>query len=138
MKKFIAIPLLFLYTLALSGMMIQLHFCGDELSSWTVNANQTTCCCEEGNQEALTITQTEDCCEDQVIDLKIDQDQHTSTIITIALDGLQQVVPAQNDLFPFTFPLAQQVKIAYSANAPPGIWQHIPLYKLHQRFTYYG
>jgi hypothetical protein len=28
--------------------------------------------------------------------------------------------------------------LQYSPNAPPGLWQNIPLYKLNSSLTYYG
>lgn len=140
MKKFIAIPLLFLYTMAISGMMIQLHYCGNELSSWAVNAAKAACCCEESGiaDVGTRIAAEDDCCKDRTIDLKIEQDQNTAASINFTLNGVQQALPAPAVSFPFTIPLSEPEHSAYAAHAPPGLWQLIPLYKLHQRFTFYG
>lgn len=139
MKRLLAIPLLFLYTIAISGMMVQLHFCGDELSSWAVNATKAACCCEEsGQKDALQSLNDKDCCKDQTIDLKISQEQNTVAAITFILHGLQTGMIAQPVFEQFTATLIEPEHAAYAANAPPGSWQQIPLYKLHQRFTFYG
>lgn len=145
MKKLIAIPLLILYLTAVSGMMVQIHFCGSQVSEWSVNKQKASCCCDNGTQKEETDTKEQhltakddDCCSDKTITLKIGQDQNKVSAVQLQLSALQvSTLPA------FSFPQSVSVvatadQPAYRANAPPGLWQSIPLYKLHSRFTYYG
>jgi hypothetical protein len=144
MKKFIAIPLLVLYLVAISGMMVQLHFCGSKLSSWNVNEQKASCCCGKSEKTtdvklASLSSKANDCCHDKTITLKIAQDQNRVNGIQLQLQSLQiTVLPQQY----FTYTPADipegPVSQVYQANAPPGRWQNIPLYKLHSRLTYYG
>jgi len=146
MRKLIAIPLLVLYITAISGMMIQLHFCGSKLLSWNVNKAKAVCCCKSASKPAGKKaaaakdeqTKDENCCKDKTITLKIQQDQNRSGQLQLQLDVLQSAT-AVHFWVPQTFELATtDLHHAYQANAPPGLWQNIPLYKLHARFTYYG
>lgn len=143
MKKFIAIPLLVLYLVAISGTMVQLHFCGSKLSSWNVNEQKASCCCGESEKttdDNLTSlsSKADDCCQDKTITLKIAQDQNRVNDVQLQLQSLQIAVSQQY----FTYAPAEMperpVSQVYQANAPPGRWQNIPLYKLHSRLTYYG
>jgi hypothetical protein len=143
MKKFIAIPLLVLYLVAISGMMVQLHFCGSKLSSWNVNEQKASCCCgkSEGTTDARVAglsSKDDDCCKDKTITLKIAQDQNRVNDVQLQLQSLQIVVPQLSFIYtPANMP-ERPVAQVYQANAPPGRWQNIPLYKLHSRLTYYG
>ena len=145
MKKFIAIPLLVLYLVAVSGMMVQIHFCGTKMSSWNVNEQKASCCCKEsekgpesGFQYAGIKSKADDCCRDKTITLKIDQDQSRANDVQLQLQSLQIAAPQQFHTYALTDLPERPVTQVYQANAPPGLWQNIPLYKLHSRFTYYG
>ncbi|WP_118972185.1 HYC_CC_PP family protein [Taibaiella koreensis] len=144
MKKLIAIPLLLLYLVAVSGTMVQLHFCGSKLASVTVNESEkASCCCSPQKSaakahKAMLATGKDDCCQDKTITLKIGQDQNTVQGIFLQLSSFQLALLPQPPA-PVMATLPQAVPVmAYRANAPPGRWQDIPLYKLHSRFTYYG
>lgn len=145
MKKLIAIPLLVLYLVAVSGMMVQLHFCGSQLYSWNVNKSSPSCCCGDkktppADHKATLKSATDNCCSNKVITLKIAQDQYKANDIQPQLALLQLAqLPAHIVVFlPQVDIPSSPVTHTYNANAPPGIWQNIPLYKLHSRFTYYG
>lgn len=144
MKKFFAIPLIVLYLVAVSGMMVQLHFCGSKLSSWKVNEPKASCCCGDNETQrdpgvASLSAKADDCCQDKTITLKIAQDQNTASHIQLQLQSLQwAAVPQVVFTHLITDVPARPVTQAYQANAPPGRWQDIPLYKLHSRFMYYG
>jgi hypothetical protein len=145
MKKFIAIPLLVLYLVAVSGMMVQIHFCGTKMSSWNVNEQKVSCCCKESSkvsENGLQYTgiksKADDCCRDKTITLKIDQDQSRANDVQLQLQSLQMAAPQQFHTYALTDLPERPVTQVYQANAPPGLWQNIPLYKLHSRFTYYG
>jgi hypothetical protein len=142
MKKLIAIPLLVLYFTAVSGMMVQFHFCGNKLSSWKVNEQSAVCCCGDDVMPVAANGKVsldeESCCSDKVVTLKIAQDQNTAHSALLQLSALQvAVLPVFAVPQLAAVPEAPQT-VAYSANAPPGLWQNIPLFKLHSCFTYYG
>lgn len=145
MKKFIAIPLLVLYLVAVSGMMVQIHFCGTKVSSWNVNKQKASCCCNESGKESESGFQyagirskADDCCRDKTITLKIAQDQSRANEVQLQLQSLQIAAPQQFHTYALTDLPERPVTQVYQANAPPGRWQNIPLYKLHSRLTYYG
>lgn len=141
MKKFFAIPLLILYITAVSGMMVQLHFCGDKLASWNLNNKQNSCCCESTSADVggIRIAGPDNCCFDQVITLKIDQDQDKTGNIMPDFSSLFSITTLPGFNIPGFIFFSDQVNIGTCyAHGPPGIWQNIPLYKLHSRFTYYG
>lgn len=136
MKRLLLIPVMFVYLFAVSGIMISLHYCGQELESWNV-FSKTGCedgACDDESQES------DGCCKDEVITAKITKDQHVAPTFKfkVPLDEWQAPLP----VYPFVQALdhsAVTVKAtAHQPNAPPGLWQQIPLYKLHSSFTYYG
>ena len=142
MKKFVAIPLLLLYLVAISGTMLQLHFCGSQLSSWKVNDEAASCCCGDDSRspvsEGKMNLSKDKCCSDKVITLKIAQDQNTAYNVWQQLSAVTlAVLPVYSFTSAAAIP-ATAPEPAYRANAPPGRWQDIPLYKLLSRFTYYG
>lgn len=144
MKRIIAIPLLVLYLTAISGMMVQIHFCGSKLSSWNVNKAKAVCCCEESGKlkpahnGATTLTADDDCCSDKTITLKIAEQQNKTAEAQWQLIALELAdVPVF--AFPdFIFREASDTEHVYAANAPPGRWQNLPLYKLYTSYIFYG
>jgi hypothetical protein len=146
MRKYIAIPLLILYLITMSGLWVQLHFCGNKLNSWQIASNTPQCCCESDKDNAehhsqAAINTDDDCCSNKVITLKINADQQTANSIYWELQSVSlALVPAIWNPTPYQALLTHQDKaFAHLSNAPPlGLWQNIPLYKLHVRYTYYG
>lgn len=145
MRKFIAIPLLILYIIAVSGTMVQIHFCGTKISSWKINEEHASCCCSKDKPATVAkgkhvVSADDDCCSSKVVTLKIAQDQNKESKVQLQLAAPDAFVALQSH---FTIPVltgfsSEEIKEAYQSNAPPGLWQNIPLYKLHARFTYYG
>jgi len=141
MKRLIAIPLLILYLTAVSGAMIQIHYCGSKIASWIINKSVQSCCCEAGGHKkpASSLIEKKDCCSNKTITLKIAETQNSVSKATGFLSGLGTsasipvIIP--HDIQFYT-PAIQH--IGYRSNAPPGRWQNIPLYKLHSSFTYYS
>lgn len=144
MKKLIAIPLLVLYITAISGMMLQFHFCGSKLSSWSVNHTEASCCCgadatKDADAKKENSKKDDDCCKDKTITLKIKQEQNRGNQVELQFTAFQiALLPKATPTFVPTVALKNFTHTSYRANAPPGRWQDIPLYKLHTRFTYYG
>ena len=61
-----------LYMLAVSGVLIHAHYCGDELESWEVYQEAQGCAGGECGDET---EQNDDCCQDKVIAAKVSVDQ---------------------------------------------------------------
>jgi len=125
-----------LYMLAVSGVMIHMHYCGKQLASWNVYLKTTGCGGDCGDESAPE----HNCCKDKVVSAKVSGDHSVS---------LFKYKPPIADAFllPDPLPSFHSRSSAFlpapdhevcRANAPPGTWQEIPLYKLHSRFTYYG
>jgi len=145
MKRFFAIPLFALYFIAITGVMVNLHYCGQKLYAFNL-VQQTDCCCgtdqrplsQNNDNEQL---QNKDCCRNQAIQIKITQEQLNSSWDKSSLQ--QIVLPA--------FPPAPSWQIADSefydgdyflsclqTNAPPGLWENIPLYRLYSSSVLYS
>jgi len=131
---------MFIYLLAMSGVMISTHYCGSKLESWTVYLKAPLCggcedvgCAGEGKKPMK-------CCKDKVVIAKVQQDQNNPDFFKLKLQS-PVVTPA---ILPHGYTVDEAIPslavtaTQHKANAPPGNWQYIPLYKLHSRFTYYG
>lgn len=122
--------------IAASGVMIQLHYCGQELDSWNLFASEAEGCdgddCDDTSDDS-------DCCSDEVITAKISQDQHSTSTFKYDFSVVDIALPPQT-YAPYTiaFTHSKEKGLLYHANAPPGLWQNIPLYKLNTNFTFYG
>lgn len=136
--------MLFMYSLSVSGSVVQLHFCGNNFKSFSVNkAKEKPCCCPVKKDTAKKNTDQPDeksCCSQKDVALKIKVDQSSSSnlpqlqVLQVGLLPVPEIVPVFEQPEPAAFKIA-----VYPANAPPeGNWQGIPLYKLFQRLTYYG
>jgi len=137
MKKLLIIPAMFLYLIAVSGILIQLHYCGQELDSWNVYVENEGCtdgdCGDESEPE-------HSCCDDKVIAAKLSSAQNTVKVFKLKqyeLYALPSTIPQIWQPAEVSITVADQA-INFLANAPPGLWQQIPLFKLHSSFTYYG
>lgn len=137
MKRLLVIPVMFLYILAVSGIMVHAHYCGEVLESWAVYLKAGGCDdggCDDESQEP------DGCCEDKVIAYKVTNDQHQVDVFKLKLQTLQLSAVVVDTYHPGsgnTFHSRLAVP-TYQSNSPPGLWESIPLYKLHSSFTYYG
>jgi hypothetical protein len=136
MKKLFVIPIMFIYLVAVSGVMINLHYCGPQLESWNMYAEGEGC---DGGECGDESKQSDDCCKDEVITAKVSNDQNTVSELKLKL-STEAWQPALLPVYPeyATSSVLSVKATAHKANAPPGRWQNIPLYKLHSGFIYYG
>lgn len=146
MKRIIAIPVLLIYFMAITGAIINLHYCGGRLSSLEMSKG-TTCCCKaagEGNAgNAFThyaFQTKDDCCSNTVIAIKITSQQlHTSDYQVAADPGIvTAIIPYAHFEFINAHNITDRLLTANPVHAPPGLWQGMPLYKLHQSFILYS
>jgi hypothetical protein len=126
---------MFLYLLAVSGVLIHTHYCGKQLESWQVYVKS-----DEGCQDDVCTdnpAEEEGCCKDETIVAKVNTDQTLVNFFKLQLSQ-QFIIPAQLQYSTpeNTIALVSQKAVKYMPNAPPGRWQNIPLFKLHKRFKY--
>ncbi len=116
--------------------MIHMHYCGKRLESWNVYTQPKGCaddaCDKSGDKE-------DGCCKDKVVASKVSHDQQVVAAFHVKFQPVTAIPPLpvfyiQNEAVPSSLAKVNMKR----ANAPPGNWQHIPLYKLHTSFTYYG
>lgn len=142
MKRLIAIPLMFLYLISTSGTMLQLHFCNQKIESWSINTSAKDDCFAESEmantQPSSFKFENQSCCSDQTVIVKTITDQISPTSLKILQFTTPAIVPNKIILSQFQLPSSLAANVVFDSNAPPGLWQEIPLFKLHQRFTYYG
>lgn len=143
MKKYIAIPLFFVYFLAVTGVMIQQVCCNMDRQPLMVATTEMPAghsCCSKAPVEKTTKSSLKDknnCCKHQTVVVKTIHDQLSEKAQQLLFSF--QASPALANNFVYTGIVPElPVYVSNRINAPPGIWQNIPLYKLHQRFTYYG
>lgn len=137
MKKLIVIPIMFLYLLAVSGVLIHMHYCGQQLESWGMYVKNDGCkddvCTDEPAEE-------EGCCKDKTIVAKVSTEQNVVHFFKLQVSASEWVLPSQPE-YPVAYNIsfsANEQHMKGMPNAPPGRWQNIPLFKLHSSFTYYG
>lgn len=137
MKKIFVIPLLVLYMVASLGIHVTLHYCGDTIESWAIASKTDGCEDDSCDDES---TPADNCCKEKIIKSQVASEQITVSPYKVIYLSTTALLPA-----PFTYALQNAAllignsdKVIHDANAPPGNWQSIPLYKLFSSFTYYG
>ena len=79
------------------------------------------------------------CCKNEVVIAKLANDQNSAQQIVVKLTPvIQSAVLHDYPELPQPVLYGETGHVAYTPNAPPGLWQDIPLYKLHSNLTYYG
>lgn len=114
--------------------MIQLHYCGQQLESWNVFAQNDGCADDSCSDEA----EDDGCCKDEVVVAKVTNDQNTVSQQLFKFISGQAALPVYSIYCIECIDAYSAATLQYSPNAPPGPWQNIPLYKLHSNLTYYG
>ena len=135
MKRYIAIPILLIYMFAVCGVLINLHYCGQQLASWNVYLNTNGCggaCGDESEAD-------HDCCSDATVSIKISED-HSVISYKLILNETPYLAGSfvnYNRQF-YSKIVPQQVSLQMLPQPPPGCWQEIPLFRLFSSPTYYG
>lgn len=137
MKKFLVVPIMVIYLLTVSGLMIHWHYCGDKLESWSLFSENNGCDDGGCDQEQEG---PDDCCKDKVVRSQAGQEQHYSQAILLKAFSVFDALISPSHGFAPTVRLSI-VPLSTAeprGGAPPGLWQELPLYRLYARFTYYG
>ncbi len=129
---------MFLYLLAVSGVLIHTHYCGKQLESWQVYVKSDDGCKDDVCTDDPDMENG--CCKDETIVAKVNTDQNIVSFFTIKLTAFDWDVPPvpQQYFAQKAIEFIGEKPVTGRPNAPPGLWQNIPLFKLHSRFTYYG
>lgn len=137
MKKFFVIPIMFIYLLAVSGIMVTVHYCGQEMESLSFFSKSDQCDENECNDEP---GKSDGCCQDKTVAAKVTNDQNAVNSFKLKLQTAEAgIILASNQyIIQNDARSGSAVVLSYTANAPPGLWQSIPLFKLYSSFTYYG
>ncbi len=138
MKRIFAIPLFMIYFIAVTGVIVNLHYCGQKLYALNIT-QQTDCCCAGETSTARQHSDKEqirdkDCCSNQTVQIRIAQEQLNNfgnkefdLFSAVAdLPALLQWPVLTSGSADMRYFLSSQ-----RANAPPGLWENIPLYQLH-------
>ena len=109
---------------------------GDKKTFVHVVSEADTARFESGDEEQAP----DSCCEDKVISYKVTNDQHHADAqkLKLSVPVLDAIVDHGYSCDGGDCLHCARGKQDYLANAPPGLWQSIPLYKLHSSLTYYG
>ena|ERR1700733_3424136 len=133
MKRLFVTILSILYMLSATGATVHIHYCmGKLMSASFIDKDEDRCekCCAKKSSK-------KGCCKDESKTFKTNDHQ----LVKASFDFSHQPVAIPS--LPSYFSLTDRIcttctNITAKANAPPGIWEHIPLYKLHTSFIYYG
>jgi len=126
-----------IYLLAVSGVMINLHYCGQTLENWSMYVSSNGC--DEG-ECGIEEDEPDDCCENKTISSKLSEDQNLATLSKLKINAVDWAILPKATISPvFKSSFSSvEINIDNQPNAPPGLWENIPLYKLHTSLTYYG
>lgn len=119
----------------MTGVMIQLHYCGQQLESWGLFADKAGCADDDCGDESM---ENDGCCKDEVVVAKVSQDQNTAQQLVLKLMAVDAAIPFCPHFNIEEVAIVKSGIYEHAPNAPPGLWQDIPLYKLHSSLTYYG
>lgn len=138
-KRYLAIPLFFVYFFAVTGVVIQSTCCMDENRMAMATQPVSDCCHPQPPQQhESSVSDKNHCCHHPAVVVKTIHHQIVEHADFSILHQLQQAVAVSFSQFR-DFRLPNDAKHdANLTHAPPGGWQNIPLYKLHGCFTFYG
>lgn len=104
-KKVLGLMLIFLYSMSISGLALNLHFCGKKLAKvQLLHQKVTSCCSEKAEKES-------GCCSNQAVKTKV-SDSHTI--------GANLTLPA---IFTFAVPShLMSVKNTFSKGKKSNLW----------------
>ena len=99
------------YMLITSGLVVNLHYCGDFISEIAVMLDADNCCCEEEDAEPSS------CCDEDSISFDV-EDDHLASFVSLKFKALDNVFTSFN--FNFNEIKGNDVQVVVNhANAPP-------------------
>lgn len=127
MQRIVSIIALLIYVLASVDTYVNVHYCGDSLSSINLYEKTGSCCCDDLHDLE------NNCCSDAVIQLDVDKEQITPSSISNSYKVFTKIVGLNSSL-------VENPKISGSDNTrdnlPPP--ENRPLYLTLSSFIFYG
>ena len=135
MRKVLAISLIFIYVALFGGFKLSMHFCGDELTEYSIystTSEENNCCSSHSGCSKHVETKKMSCCEDKSIYL------YSDVNTTFDSYKIPTAAPALNtENITYTTVANYKAPLAYQANAPP-TKQGRAIYQLTSSYTFYG
>lgn len=122
MKKVGIIGLVMLYALAVIGINLSIHYCGDTINSVSLAAEDKSCCCGD--------TEEDGCCTDMVIKAKLSDTHTPAEKQKIKLPTLSFI--AHSTIYSSTVTVKSVNVLFHKAASPPPLCN--PLYLLNSNF----
>lgn len=140
LRRLIVILVLLSYLFANTGILVHLHYCGDDLARWELYQTTDDCCGGDRSCNGKAAVSTS-CCKDKLVTNRMSADQtlsqghpfHLSDAADPDFLGPVLWVPSWEISV-----LPARMLSAHRPKAPPGRWQNIPLHKLYHQFIYYS
>lgn len=138
MKKLLVIPVWVLYFIAITGVMIHAHYCGDTLADWRLY-KQAASCCDGGCQQPDEKTGERSCCNDKVVSVKLLQDQNLPDLFKVKTSASFDwaYLPGEWNDFSCVYARSSSIPVELP-QSPLDVSSRIPLYKKHSSFIFYG
>lgn len=129
MRKVAFISLISFYLIALVGYSVNIHYCGGELESVSLDEPASVCCCGvSGGMEG--------CCSDEELLLKLTEDQHLAHDLNVNFENKALDLLCPQDLLADEVEINEDVKVDfYDVKPPPKL---PPIWLLNCSFTFYG
>lgn len=135
----ISIFLLCIFTIATSGAIVKMHYCGDMLESWNISmqnaVNALDGCCDTVDDGCAENKSESNCCTDDFIALKIQQD-YSNPYTSLNLPGFSAFTLPEINYSSYDWRLLEFINETHnyyeSATHIIGLWQNIPLYQLFE------
>jgi len=134
MRKVLAISLMFIYLALFGGLKISMHYCGDNLTTFSVYdiSNEKESCCATHKGCSKHAIKKMSCCEDKSIFLYSD--------VNTLIDSYKAIdfVPTESvNIKIETEMVSIEKPFQFNANAPPK-QQGRATYLLNSSYTFYG
>lgn len=113
MKKSLSIVLTIVYLVLVSGITLQLHYCGGKFRSLNLVLDENSPSCACGSK-----TMKKGCCKNQTVYIKVKGDQKSSNNSKISFDDGKKTA-FQRPSFTLNLSLAQYVSTIINYHAPP-------------------
>ncbi|MBS1650615.1 MAG: hypothetical protein JSU07_01270 [Bacteroidetes bacterium] len=121
MKKILILTMLFIYTVSVTGMNIQFHYCGGKIKSISLfhhGDSEKGCCGKKMKKDR--------CCNDKTTSFKL-KDSHDYSPSSKVPPSFIKCVVSNIPLFTFTFVYSDKSFIIPDCHAPPVLYDN-PLY----------
>jgi len=123
-KKIVAILLFVIYGITSVGATIHMHYCMNGFVGWNLwHGDKENECGKCGMKE-----KKDGCCKDEHMQLRLAADQNHNQLKVFTFEQIfTSIIFKHQAIYNFTQPATVAV-IFPKNNAPPNLWQNVPLY----------